>query len=141
MEPITALALAGGAVTVYLITRKKGVAGQVPGQLPGVTEQLQKGKTYAVMVTITAQDGRNGQQPIGTLKVDVASANLKNVYEVLGFKVLSQPTLRNSAEVSDFLHKNPSVWLFNGQWTKDSPTIAAEPGFILSHTFVTLPVQ
>jgi len=142
MAPIVALALVGGAaVAGFLFVRRNAIKGQAKGELPGVVDILSKGRTYAVMVTLAAQDGRNGQKAIGTLDVAVASANIKNVYEVLGFKVLSAPVVRNAGEASDFLHKNPSIWLFNGQWTKDDEKPALAADFILSQTFVTLPVQ
>lgn len=142
MTPIVAIALAGGAaVAGFLFLRRNLVKGQVKGELPGVVDVLSKGRFYAVMVTLTAQDGRGGQKPIGTVDVAVASANIKNVYEVLGFKVLSAPVVRNAGEASDFLHKNPSIWLFNGQWTKDDEKPPVPADFILSQTFVTLPVQ
>lgn len=143
MTPLIAVALvAGAAGAAYLFSRR-----QIPGAAPGAdklttgVDKLTKGRTYAIMVTLTAQDGRNGQKPIGTKDPTVASANLKNIYEILGFKVLSAPVLRNAAEVSDFLHGNPSVWLFNGQWTLDKDTIDVEPAFVLSHSFVPLTIQ
>jgi hypothetical protein len=142
MGPLLAVGLVAGAAGAGLLyMRSRGLKGQVAGAAPGVVDTLTKGRSYAVMVTLTAQDGRGGQKPIGTINPEVASANLRNVYEVLGFKVLSAPVLRNASETSDFIHKNPSVWLFNGQWTKETGRIAAEPDFVLSHTFVTLPVQ
>jgi hypothetical protein len=140
--PLVAVALAGGAAALgFLFLRRNHVKGQVTGELPGVVDVLSKGRTYAVMVTLTAQDGRNGQKAIGTVQPEVASANIKNVYEVLGFKVLSAPVTRNAGEASDFLHKNPSIWLFNAQWTKDDTKPPIPADFILSQTFVTLPVQ
>ena len=141
MGPLVALALVAGALGAgYLFTQRNRVNGQVPGQLPGVVDTLTKGRTYAVMVTLTAQDGRGGQKPIGTLDVAVAAANLRNVYEVSGFKVLSSPVPRNTGEAADFLHKNPSIWLFNGQWTKENAKLPVPADFILSQSFVTLPM-
>jgi len=142
MTPIVAVALvAGAAAAALLFSRRNRIAGQVPGQLPGVVDSLTKGRTYAVMVTLTAQDGRNGQKPIGTVDVAVAAANIRNIYEVSGFKVLSSPVPRNTGEASDFLHKNPSIWLFNAQWTREAAKPALPADFVLSQSFVTLPVQ
>lgn len=141
MAPLLAAALVGGAGLVgYLFVKRNAVKGQVKGQLAGVTDTLTKGKTYAIMTTLTAQDGRGSQKAIGTLQVDVAAANVKNVYELLGFKVLSAPAPRNAAELGDFL-QNPSIWLLNGQWAKETAVPALPADFILSQSFVTLPVQ
>lgn len=140
MGPLLAVGLVVGAVGAgYLYVRERGKSGAVPSTI----DKLVKGKSYAVMVTLTAQDGRGGQVPIGTIDPAVASANIANVYGVLGFKVLSAPALRNTSEASDFIHKNPSVWVFNGQWTKDAATIPASdlPAFVLSHSIVLLNVQ
>ncbi len=141
MTPFIAVGLVGAAATAaYLYHRSKSLHGQVPGQMRGVVDKLEKGRTYAVMVTLAAQDGRAGHTAIGTTNPEVASANLKNFYETSGFKVLSAPVPRNSAEASDFIHKNSSIWLFNAQWTLDTEGANVLAPWVLSQTFVMLPV-
>lgn len=147
MSPLVALGLvAGAAVAGFLfVNRNKTRA----GVLPGTTRDLVKGKTYAVLTTITAQDGKPGPTninnkpsgPIGTLEMNRAAAIIKATYEQLGFKFLSSPVPRDTGEASDFLNKKSSIWLFNAQWTLDSSKPGDQPPWTLSQDYVLLPVQ
>lgn len=141
MTPVVALGIvAGAAGAVYLYKKRSEVKGQVPGALPGVVNQLTKGKSYAALITVAAQDGRAGHQAVGSIQPDEAAATLKAGLEQVGFKALSAPVLRNAKEADDFIHKNPSIWVCNLQWTKEGNP-GALPGYILNIDYVLLPIQ
>lgn len=148
MTPIVAagfIAAAAGAAYLYKKSgslEKKTATDKLP---PGIThiKTLTKGGTYAAMITLTAQDGRAAQQPIGTLDVPMAARQIQFHYASQGFKMLSAPVPRSTAEVNDFLHKNPSIWLFTGQWTapNNSTFPAVDPPWLLNQDYTLLPVQ
>lgn len=154
MTPLVAGALVAGAAGAVYLYRKATLKGQVPGALPGVVNKLTKGKSYAALVTIAAQDGRAGHTPInsgvsgngnsvpvGQTSVIDAATTMKAGLEQVGFKVLSAPVPRNAAEQKDFIDRNPSIWLVNLQWTQDGDNPGGLPGYILNIDYVLLPIQ
>jgi len=119
-----------------------------PVNKPGLVNALNKGRTYAVMAMNdwtkmpgAISPGGGGYQ---TPDKDGNARYIKAVFEGVGFKVLSEPQLRDGNEAKKFFAGQPSLWVFNAQWTRDEPSVTLDPALmpIFPNTaFYILPVM
>jgi hypothetical protein len=131
-----ALAL-GGVVVVASEVKKKAPLDPSklplvdPVNQPGLVNALDKGRTYAVLAMndwtkmpgAIAPGGGGYQTP----DRDGNSRYIKAIFEGLGFKVLSDPQVKDPAEAKKFFAGQPSLWVFNAQWTKDEKAVDLAP--------------
>jgi len=85
-------------------------------------KELVTGRVYALVFTVNDK--------IGTRSVDVARANLKNVFEQSGFTVLDTPSPRDGDEIKKFGAGLPSVWTLMGRWNKTEKYVTSLADFI-----------
>ena len=126
MAPFVAALLgAAGVGGAYLLFRKP----EAPktSKPVGLADTLNKGQTYAIlaMVDWTKIPGAVAPGGGGYQTPDLAgnARYVKEVFTNLGFKVLSDPQTRDEAEAKKFFAGQPSLWVFNGQWTKDAKIV------------------
>ena len=130
---IAALLGAAGVGGAYLLFKKP-----TPPAPPNIdpnkaksADTLTKGKSYAVLAMNdwtkmpgAISPGGGGYQ---TPDKDGNARYIKAVFENVGFKVLSEPQLRDNAEAAKFYSGQPALWVFNAQWTKDEKFVTLEP--------------
>jgi len=133
----------GGALWFYKQNQKYSPPGQVDGELPGVVHTLVKGKTYAVLATITkaVTDEQAWKQYPGVQREQMIGLLLSSAFTQGGFKVLSTPVVRNEEEMKKALAGEDSVWVFNAQWLMEQSRMGwNQPKYLRNITFVMLPI-
>jgi hypothetical protein len=142
MAPLLAAALGAAALGgAYVVYDKLKHAPLDPNKLPlvdptknpGLVNALDNGRTYAVLAmydwakipgaTPTTPDQAAAATYIKTVFGGDGGSN-----PGLGFKVLSTPAVRDANEAKKFFAGQPSLWVFNAQWTKDAkyPDVSAD---------------
>jgi hypothetical protein len=131
MEPLSLLLGAAAAGAAYFGHKKIAepkVALDPYGQ--PMISALKKGSTYAILVVLDWQK-IPGATPTVPDK-DAMSNYMKLIFgggpgsvtpDGLGFKVLSQPTLRNEDEAKKFFAGQQSAWVLNAQWLRSTPNV------------------
>lgn len=160
MGPLVAVVLgaaaAGGAYVAYKeVTKPKPLDPSKlplvdPKNQPGLVSLLDKNRTYAILVMLDWSK-IPGATPT-TPDKDLMSKYIKTVFgggpgavtpDGLGFKVLSDPALRGEEDAKKFFAGQPSAWVMNGQWLKDTRTVDMTPDLnkvFPSAAFYILPV-
>lgn len=102
-----------------------------------IATELQQGKTYAIQFML---DPKAKDWPQLTDKVQ-AAAFIKSGLQQLGWKPLSDPTLRNDDAIKAFLAGDPSEWIFNAQWNRPEKYLAGGFGWLGMALPYLLPTQ
>ncbi len=147
MGPLGLLGIAAaGGVAYYLYQKNKEYVapGQAPGQMPGIVSELTQGRSYTVLAVVTKDIEKDPRwsDGLGNLSPqDKVKSLLGATFALAGFKMLSQPTIRNADELGKMNAGEPSTWVFNAQWLRTEKFVNQTPSWLAGATFVLLPIQ
>lgn len=127
--------LAAGAYSLWRGNEEKPfvVPGQAKGEPTGQVSELNRGSTYAVVVSV---------DPKAPPSPENLPAEIKSAFENLGWTVISPPSPRTEADRLAYQNRTgPSAWVFTGRWNLDAKYMTSGVPWIGMAQFTYLPVQ
>jgi hypothetical protein len=137
-------AAAGAGYWLYQKNKTTAVPNQMPGAPTGIVSKLEKGKSYAIMATITSAvtDDPGFKALPGTDNNSKIAQMLTAVFQQCGFQITGNVAIRDTEEMKKALAGQPSTWVLTGKWMLDQDHITATPpAWVGNAAFVLLPTQ